>query len=119
VRIAVPVAGDTLCSHFGQSSQFAFFEVDPSSREITARQDLPAPRHEPGALPRWLSGQGATVVIAGGIGGRARDLLQADRIDVVTGAPQEDPRALVLSYLDGTLSDDANPCGHDGHTCSH
>ena len=119
MKIAVPVAGDTLCSHFGQSTQFAFFEVDPASREITARQDRPAPRHEPGALPRWLSGHDVTLVITGGIGGRARDLLRADQIEVVTGAPEEDPRAVVRSYLDGRLGGDANPCDHHDHTCTH
>jgi predicted Fe-Mo cluster-binding NifX family protein len=119
VKIAVPVDGDRLCSHFGQSPQFAFFEIDPSSRDITTRQDLPAPDHEPGVLPRWLRAQGADVVIAGGIGGHARDLLQAGQVQVISGAPEEDPRALVASYLDGSLGDDTNPCGHHDHTCTH
>jgi ATP-binding protein involved in chromosome partitioning len=119
VKIAVPVDGDKLCSHFGQSPRFAFFEVDPASREVTARKDLPAPAHEPGVLPRWLSAQGADVVIAGGIGARARNLLQAGRILVVSGAPEADPRTLVTSYLGGGLGDAVNPCGHHDHTCSH
>jgi ATP-binding protein involved in chromosome partitioning len=119
MKIALPVDGDTLCSHFGQSPRFAFFDVDPASLEVTARQDLPAPVHEPGVLPHWLSSQGADVVIAGGIGARARELLEASEVVVVSGAPEQDPGALVTSYLNGELGGAINPCGHHDHTCSH
>ena len=34
MKIAVPVDGERLCSHFGHSPQFAFFEVDPASGGI-------------------------------------------------------------------------------------
>jgi predicted Fe-Mo cluster-binding NifX family protein len=36
-----------------------------------------APEHQPGLLPLWLKERGVNVVIAGGIGSRAMDLLTA------------------------------------------
>jgi ATP-binding protein involved in chromosome partitioning len=123
MKIAVPVDGERLCSHFGHSPQFAFFEVDPAGGGILGREDLAAPEHQPGVLPRWLSAQGANVVIAGGMGGPARDLLLAQQVDVIMGAPEDDPQALVTAYLAGALTGGGNTCtGHDhdhehGHTC--
>jgi predicted Fe-Mo cluster-binding NifX family protein len=119
VKIAIPVEGERLCGHFGQCTRFAFFDVDPSSGQIVARNDLPAPEHQPGVLPQWLSEQGTSVVIAGGIGARACDLLEANQVIVISGAPEDDPRALVTSYLGGGLSPDANSCTNHDHTCTH
>jgi predicted Fe-Mo cluster-binding NifX family protein len=70
------------------------------------------PPHEPGLLPRWLHEQGATVIIAGGMGQRAQGLFAENGIKVVVGAPAEAPDALVRAYLDGTLKTGGNVCDH-------
>jgi predicted Fe-Mo cluster-binding NifX family protein len=118
VKIAVPVAGDMLAAHFGRCSQFALFEVDPGRCAILDRRDLPAPPHLPGALPAWLHGEGADVVIAGNMGGAARELFDAHQVTVITGASETDPDALVMAYLAGTLrSTDASCGGHEAGDC--
>lgn len=112
MRIAVPVTDGQLASHFGHCEKFAFFDVDPVSREVTGSHEVIAPPHQPGMLPQWLKGQGVTVVIAGGMGSRAQNLFQMASIEVITGAPDGSPQALVQSYLDGSLTPGPNSCGH-------
>jgi ATP-binding protein involved in chromosome partitioning len=52
------------------------------------------------------------VVIAGGLGRRAQELFDRSGIEVVIGAGQGEPREIVQSYLDGTLSVGPNVCDH-------
>jgi ATP-binding protein involved in chromosome partitioning len=110
MRIALPVADGSLCQHFGHCTHFALFEVDDTQRTITSRNDQPAPRHEPGVFPTWLGEQGVTVVIAGGMGGRARDMLVQQGMEVVVGAEPGDPASAVDAFLAGNLSTSPNFC---------
>lgn len=119
MKIAVPVVDDVLSSHFGHCAQFALFEVDPGAKSVGDRQDVPAPDHRPGLLPAWLRAQGADVVIAGSMGGRARDLFVEHHVTVVTGAPETDPRELVHAYLSGELTSDDVVCTDHGRDCGH
>jgi predicted Fe-Mo cluster-binding NifX family protein len=112
MKIAIPVTGGVLSAHFGHCEQFALFTVDDTSRTIGEPQVLPAPPHEPGMLPRWLHEQGATVIIAGGMGGRAQGLFAEAGIQVVVGAPVAAPEAVARGFLDGTLRPGANICDH-------
>ena len=110
--IAVPVADGRLCSHFGHCHQFALYNVDLPQRRIESSRRLDPPPHEPGLLPRWLSEQRAQVIIAGGMGHRARDAFDSHGIQVVVGATPDEPHAIVQAYLDGELEIDENPCDH-------
>ncbi|MDT8273825.1 MAG: NifB/NifX family molybdenum-iron cluster-binding protein, partial [Desulfomonilia bacterium] len=112
VKIAVPVTGGVLSSHFGHCESFALFDVDPQSRTITNRQDLQAPPHEPGLLPAWLGEKGANMIIAGGMGSRAQDLFAERGIQVVVGAQQNDPQHVIESFLSGDLQTGDNLCDH-------
>jgi ATP-binding protein involved in chromosome partitioning len=119
VKIAVPIIDDVLSSHFGHCTQFALFDVDPTQGSILARQNVPAPEHRPGLLPGWLRERGADVIIAGSMGGRARDLFAEQQVAVVTGAPETDPRDLVTAYLAGTLVSNDVTCTDHAHGCHH
>jgi predicted Fe-Mo cluster-binding NifX family protein len=112
MRIAIPLAQGRLSMHFGHCEQFALVDVDEESKQISSRQLVEAPDHLPGLLPRWLHEQGATLIIAGGMGQRARDLFAEQDIGVVVGAPAEGPEALVEAYLAGTLTPGDNVCDH-------
>lgn len=122
-RIAIPLAGGRLAQHFGHSEQFSLIDVDPATRKITGSLVEAAPEHEPGLLPRWLHERGVTVVITGGMGGRARDLLAEAGIEVVAGAVSGEPENIARDYLSGTLVAGVNSCDHaGGHQhggCSH
>ncbi|MFP4383379.1 MAG: NifB/NifX family molybdenum-iron cluster-binding protein [Spirochaetia bacterium] len=110
--IAVPLAAGKLAMHFGHCEQFALIEIDESENKITNRRDIEPPPHEPGLLPRFLSEQGAGMIIAGGMGRRAQALFSEQGIRVITGAPAETPENLVQACLDGTLVTGENACGH-------
>jgi predicted Fe-Mo cluster-binding NifX family protein len=112
MRIAIPMAGGHLALHFGHCEKFALIDVDPVTRQITATSEVEAPEHQPGLLPPWLKERGVTLVIAGGMGSRAHSLFQASAIEVLTGAQEESPEALVRQYLDGGLVTGQNACDH-------
>ena len=112
MRIAISMADGRLAQHFRHCEKFAFVDVDPLTKEITATTEVPAPEHQPGLLPPWLKERGVNLVIAGGMGSRAHALFQAASIEVLTGAPAESASTLVRQYLDGKLVTGDNACDH-------
>ncbi|NCC23230.1 MAG: ATPase [Alphaproteobacteria bacterium] len=111
MKIAIPVDDQTLCQHFGHCRSFAIVDTGEGGGAV-ARNDVPAPPHEPGLLPIWLADRGVNVVIAGGMGSRARTLLEQKGIKVVIGAPVDTPENLARAYAAGRLVPGANPCDH-------
>jgi ATP-binding protein involved in chromosome partitioning len=112
MRIAIPLASGRLSQHFGHCERFALLDVDRETKTVLERQELEAPEHQPGLLPRWLAEKGATLIIAGGMGASAQRLFAETGIQVVTGAPVETPEALVASFLSGTMQTGGNSCDH-------
>ena len=112
MKYAVPVSDDVVSTHFGHCEQFALFDVDEERREITRKELVPSPGHQPGLLPQWLAEEGVSVVIAGGMGSRAQSLFNQNHIGVVIGALEGDPEKAVLNYLNGTLATEENICDH-------
>ena len=112
MKIAIPTVNGMLCQHFGHSDQFAVLTVDTEKKTISTSQLMSPPPHEPGVLPRWLQEQGVTVVIAGGMGQRAQQLLREYGIEVLVGAPQGSPEQIVQTYLKGSLQTGDNLCDH-------
>jgi predicted Fe-Mo cluster-binding NifX family protein len=98
--------------HFGHCEQFAFVTVDKDSKNITAKEMLTPPPHEPGVLPKWAADNGANLIIAGGMGPRAQQLFEQNNVKVVIGAPAESPENLVTAWLNGTLQSGQNVCDH-------
>jgi ATP-binding protein involved in chromosome partitioning len=112
VKIAIPVSDGMLFAHFGHCPAFALVDTDDKTGQIVARTQVTAPPHEPGLLPVWLAEHGVDMVMAGGMGPRAQDLLAQKGIKVVTGVPGETPESLVTAYYAGTLATGANACNH-------
>jgi predicted Fe-Mo cluster-binding NifX family protein len=112
LRIAIPLADGKLANHFGHCEYFALVDVALSDRKIAHRQDVKAPPHEPGLLPPWLSAQGVTHIIAGGMGQRALGLFGQNGVNVIVGAPVETPEKLVTDFLNGVLESGRNVCDH-------
>ena len=110
--IAIPVNNNKLDLHFGHCKSFTLIKIDIEEKKILSQEDVLAPPHEPGLLPVWLAQLGTTMVIAGGIGQRAKDLLSKQNIKILIGAPQESPEVLVNKYLTGALELGENSCDH-------
>jgi Mrp family chromosome partitioning ATPase/predicted Fe-Mo cluster-binding NifX family protein len=112
MRIVVPVTNGVMSSHFGHCERFFLFDVSGDGKSVGQRQELKPPPHEPGTFPKWLHEQGATIIIAGGMGSRAQSLFNQNDIQVVVGANGGEPDAIVRSFLDGCLETNANICDH-------
>lgn len=116
--IALPVEGNggldsEVCQHFGHAAGFALVEVEGTmiaSCRVVANPM--AEQHQPGMLPGFVRSTGANVLLAGGMGPRAVDLLQGYGIEVATGA-EGLVRDVVAAYLAGNLGG-ITPCDH-GH----
>ena len=112
MRYAVPVAGGRLASHFGHCEGFAIFDVDDESHQVVGREFVQSPGHAPGVLPAFLAEQGASAVIAGGMGSRAVSLFEENRIQVFLGAPEGDAADIMAAFIEGTLVAGDNVCDH-------
>ena len=112
MKLAIPLTNGTISSHFGHCQCFALIDVDTDAKTITKTQTLSPPAHEPGAFPKWLSGLDVNIVIAQGMGQRAKQLFEQNNIKVIAGAPEDTPEELVAKYLDDTLQCGQNVCDH-------
>jgi predicted Fe-Mo cluster-binding NifX family protein len=119
MRIAIPLSGGRVSSHFGHSDQFLFVDADQGQRRVLGKNIENAPEHVPGLLPKWLVEHGVDMVIAVGIGARAQDLLAASSVEVLTGVWGQDPDALISDFFSDKLERGSNGCDHSGHACSH
>ncbi len=117
VKLAVPLAKGLLTQHFGHCEQLAVITVDAGAREILGSELVTPPPHEPSVMPAFVERLGVTVVLAGGMGQKARDLFTEKGITVVCGAQTGEgesgaPADVVRRYLDGKLRVGANTCDH-------
>jgi predicted Fe-Mo cluster-binding NifX family protein len=118
MKIAVPMVAGRFSEHFGGAETFGFFEVDEAKKCILSKSVVQAPPHERGTFPLWVHGQGATVILAGGMGPRAVQMFEQYGVHVVSGAVGDDPEAVVTAYLTGTLETPGGQCsGGHLHAC--
>ena len=110
-RIAIPLAEGKLCLHFGHCQQFGIYDVAEDGTITQSTLKTPPP-HEPGVLPRWLHEQEVSMVIAGGMGGRAQAMFEAQGIQVLVGAPSGQPESLIQAFAEGQLTLGDNACSH-------
>lgn len=111
MRIAIPLSNDNLSQHFGHCEQFAIIDVD-DNKNISETELVTPPAHEPGVLPKWLAGMHVNLIIASGMGRRAQQLFAQNNINVIIGAPANEPQQLVRQYLDDQLQCGQNICEH-------
>lgn len=112
MRFAVPVANGKLTMHFGHCEAFSIIDVDVKTKQIISEEEVAAPPHEPGLLPKWLGEKEVTTIIAGGMGQRAQQLFSNQNIKVLVGAPSLTPEELINLYLAGDLTPGTNACDH-------
>lgn len=118
-KIAMPVTNTgTLDGHFGHSKFFVFFTEEAG--KIIAEETLVPPPHKPGAIPNWLVENGATEVIAAGIGQKAIKVLNSKGVEAIAGAPQIAKTEVLEHYLKNSLPSTGKHCNHDhGHGHQH
>lgn len=109
-KIAIPIEGEILCSHFGHCRQFAMYTVE--NDQIQSIEMHTPPAHEQGVLPNWIAQMGATDLIVGGVGQKAIQILNAQNVNVTMGAEVKDHKSLVEEFLAGTIKGGHQYCDH-------
>ena len=118
MRIAVPHENGEVFQHFGQTSEFKFYDIEDG--KVIASNVVSTNGRGHGALANLLAIVEVSAVICGGIGAGAQMALAAEGIQVFGGVSGNADQA-VEALLEGTL--DYNPnvqCSHhvEGHSCS-
>lgn len=110
-KIAVTYGNNEIFQHFGRTEEFKTYEI--TDGKITSSEIVSSGARSHGSLAEVLKEEGIKILICGGIGSGAIDMLSKSDIKVVPGA-SGDPDVAVNRYLDGTLNNSlASNCIHD------
>lgn len=107
--IAIPTESNMVCPHFGHCEEFALY--DTTTKLL---RSVPNPGHQPGFLPGFLKEQGAELVIAGGMGGRAQELFADQGIALIVGVSGRIEDVVAL-YEKGELKSSGAVCNEHSH----
>ena len=118
--IAVTMEDGQIFQHFGHTRWFELYEIKAARSPRTGRSTRRA------AATRRLGGllraNGVNLLICGGIGGGAKNVLAAAGIELISGVSGPVDEAVKL-YLEGKLHDDPSAeChhhDHGAHECGH
>jgi predicted Fe-Mo cluster-binding NifX family protein len=132
MKIAVPLTTDKqIDSHFGHCDSFGVFSI--SEKNEIAEEKIVASPQGCGCksdIASVLASDGVTVMLAGGIGGGAINVLNNNGIEVIRGC-SGDAAEVVKLFLSGMVEDSGSSChqheahhehghGHGhGHACNH
>lgn len=120
MKIAVPMAQGELCSHFGHCEVFGVVDVEDG--KVIKEEYLTPPPHAPGVIPNWLADQKVNVVLTGGMGPMAQNLMRQNGIEVITGVSGGSLSNVIDAYLKNELVIGNNSCDHEhgsDHVCKH
>jgi predicted Fe-Mo cluster-binding NifX family protein len=114
MRIAFSVDQDQglesiVSPHFGRCPYYVLADVEERTvKRVTSTANPFFENHQPGQVPAFIKGQGADVIITGGMGRRAIASFEHSGVEPVTGAFGSVAHAL-QEYLAGRLGG-AQPC---------
>jgi len=130
MKIAVPVTNENqIDGHFGHCESYGVFTIS-DKKEITDIRSVQSPQGCgcKSDIASVLAADGVTMMLAGGIGGGAINVLNNSGIEVVRGC-SGDATEVVKLYLKGLVEDSGSSChqheahqenGHEhGHQCNH
>jgi predicted Fe-Mo cluster-binding NifX family protein len=118
IRVAFPTNDrKTVEEHFGHCKEFAVYEI--VNGELTSTEYLTSPAHTPGALPNFLATKSVNTIISGGMGQKAIDIFQSNKIEVVLSV-KGSIESNLKNFIDGILVSKNEPCSHNhDHNCNH
>lgn len=119
MKIAIPTkAGNSIDQHFGHCEFYSIFTVEDN--KIIDKQILQSPKGCgcKSNIASDLANIDVKIMLAGGIGNGAVNVLKAQNIEVIRNC-SGDVDVLVNDYLLGNISDGgANCAAHDEHSIS-
>ncbi|MBU0586760.1 NifB/NifX family molybdenum-iron cluster-binding protein [Candidatus Micrarchaeota archaeon] len=102
----------TVAEHFGRCTEFVIAELKKNKLITIKTVENPYfQNHEPGAVPKLISGTGAKILITGGAGPMAIEMLESMGIEVVCGASGK-IKEVLNDYLGGKSKKGENSCEH-------
>ncbi len=119
MKICIPTSDGKLCGHFGHCDSFTFAEINPETREIISIEEKIPEDGISCQSASWISEQGVSKILAGGMGGRPLMIFAQNGVEVVAGCPELPIRKVIEDYLSNTLKTGENSCGGEGHDHSH
>ena len=129
MKIAVPVTStNQVDEHFGHCEFYSIFTISETN-EITHINTIPSVQGCgcKSNIASVLAADGVTIMLAGGIGGGAINVLFNSGIEVIRGC-SGDAQEVVKSFIAGAVTDSGESChqheshhgeGGGGHQCSH
>ena len=110
MKIAIPLANNNLCLHFGHCEEFVIYEI--SDNKILAKSSVTPPAHAPGVIPEFLAKHNVNYILAGGMGSRAQSIFNSFGINVVTGVAETNPDNIINAFMNDSLESGENVCDH-------
>ena len=122
MKIAVPTVGDQIDQHFGHCEKYSVFTIADNAIQTLEYMDSPAGCGCKSNMAGVLAQSGVKILIAGGIGNGAVNVLANNGIKTIKGASGT-VRTAVELFLQGKLVDSGDICqshAHDpNHVCQH
>jgi predicted Fe-Mo cluster-binding NifX family protein len=126
MKIAVPITKENqIDGHFGHCESFGVFSISEKN-DIVEIKSVESPQGCgcKSDIASVLAADGVTVMLAGGIGGGAINVLNNSGIEVIRGC-SGDATEVVKLYISGKVEDSGSSCHQheshhqNGHECSH
>jgi predicted Fe-Mo cluster-binding NifX family protein len=124
MKIAIPTRGTEVDNHFGHCEMYTVITADDNGA-ITKSEIIPSPQGCgcKSNIAATFQQIGVKMMLAGGIGDGAINVLKQNGISVVRGC-SGDVKTLAEAYLKGKLTDSGKSCTQhgnhsEGHTCNH
>ena len=117
MKICIPTSEGKLCAHFGHCDSFTFAEINPETKEILNIEEKIPEEGISCQSANWISEQGASKVLAGGMGGRPLMMFAQNGVEVITGCPELPITEVLNNYLSDSLETGENACGGEHHHC--
>ena len=119
MKICIPTSEGKLCGHFGHCDSFTFAEINPETNEILSIEERVPEEGISCQSASWISEQGVSKVLAGGMGGRPLMMFAQNGVEVVAGCPELPIREVLEKYMANSLETGENACSGEGHDHSH
>jgi predicted Fe-Mo cluster-binding NifX family protein len=110
IKLALPLEGSRLAHHFGHSKLFYFAEV--ADKKIINTYTKVPPPHSEGVIPRWLIDEKVTDLLVGGIGPKAINILNNNKMNVYVGVEEGEAEQLTANFVEDDLKYGKNYCHH-------
>ena len=114
MKIAVPTRDGRVDDHFGHCAYYTIFDIIDGRIAGSSRLASPEGCGCKSGIAPVLRQMGVAVMLAGNMGQGAKNVLEAQRIEVIRGC-SGNVEDLVAAYLEGKVKDNGEICSH--HDC--